>query len=652
MVPRTRLFFSSVFLVVSVAMGALPGQAAAQAELFGTFVRYLAIGPDGTMACEECGRRSMIYGEDPDAVPSCDLYFPGRPLETFTLEGTVGASTIRATNTAVMFLPDDIEPEAPPAVTGRSILWHGSATFGATRLAVSQTHEFEIDDRFVRTTVRVTNTGSAAVTELYYMRNGDPDHGICNIDDVYATRNDVRRQPPGDPNALATARAGDGASAERVAVVGIGAHDLRARVHNGGFTNIDASGEWAEPSDGGGVLADEAVDIIFREPLLRPGETAVFEFFYVWGRTEAEVESRFDALGSATAPCVGRTDGDPCVVGGEPGTCHDGGCCTGCFDGRRCVPGSSIAKCGIAGRACESCIDPDLCTADSCTSGRCSNRPIDPGERCDDGRFCTTGERCDARGECTGSGPSPCADELACTMEECIEARDFCQTNSPGACVIDEMCVPQGAVHPSEPCLGCQPEVNPTGWSELVEGTICGDSSCVDGALFVRACNEGGACIGRPGAPCPTGECEDETRCVGSCVDLGCPTGQWCNAETMVCEPARPSGERCSLAEQCLSGFCVDGVCCTSACDGTCERCDDSPGACTSAPEGTDPDDECSLACDGAGACEIPDGGVRPDGGDRFVIVDDGCSCSSGGASAEWAWVLVALALLRRRKAR
>jgi uncharacterized protein (TIGR03382 family) len=645
----TSWYRFAVAATVACCVAGSAESARAQAELFGTYVRYLSIASDGTMACEECGRRSMQYGDETAELPSCDLYFPGRPNEGFTLEGTVGGMTVRASNTSVMFMPDDVVALDAPEVAGRSIVWRGNAMLGSSSVSVEQTHSFELDEKFVRTTLRITNTGPTAIADLYYLRNGDPDHGICNIGDEYATQNDVRRQPPTDRSALTTARAGDGGGPGRVVVLGIGAHDGRARVYNGGFSNIDASGEWTMPRDGRGVLADEAVDIVFREPMLRPGATTVFEFFYVWGRTEAEVEMRFDELGSETAPCVGRMDGDPCIAAGEPGTCRLGACCTGCFDGARCVPGASIAKCGAGGAECDSCADDDLCTADSCAAGICANRAIPAGGACDDGLFCTTGDRCNGAGVCLGSGASPCADELSCTTEECVEERDFCRTNALGACVIDEACVPEGTTHPTEACLGCQPVVNPTGWSDLPVGTICGDSSCIDGTLFVRACNDGGACVSRPGVECPTGECEDETRCVGTCLETGCPMGQWCNAATMICEPARPAGEACMLDEHCLSGSCVDGVCCASSCDGTCVRCDIVPGACTPVSSGTDPDGECALACNGAGACEASDGGVRADGSDREIIIDDGCSCSSASPS-DVAFLLVAWLVVRRRR--
>src|SRR5262249_23761521 len=67
-------------------------------------------------------------------------------------------------------------------------------------------------------------------------------------------------------------------------------------------------------------------------------------------------------------------------------------------------------------------------------------------------------------------------------------------------------------------------------------------------------------------------------------------------------------GTTCSSGTQCASGFCVDGVCCNSACAGTCQACNlpSSSGTCSAIPQGgTDTNPSCSgaQACDGSGQC-------------------------------------------------
>jgi hypothetical protein len=75
-------------------------------------------------------------------------------------------------------------------------------------------------------------------------------------------------------------------------------------------------------------------------------------------------------------------------------------------------------------------------------------------------------------------------------------------------------------------------------------------------------------------------------------------------------------GQACVTGADCASTFCADGVCCKSACTGTCQTCAaaGNVGTCIPADVGTDPRNDCSDQgattcgtdgfCDGTGACE------------------------------------------------
>jgi hypothetical protein len=81
----------------------------------------------------------------------------------------------------------------------------------------------------------------------------------------------------------------------------------------------------------------------------------------------------------------------------------------------------------------------------------------------------------------------------------------------------------------------------------------------------------------------------------------------------------KANGETCSAKEQCTSGFCVEGVCCNSACGGTCESCvAGQRGRCDPIPDGTDPKMQCGPAM-------APDAGASPD-----ATSDDGPPADGG----------------------
>jgi hypothetical protein len=127
---------------------------------------------------------------------------------------------------------------------------------------------------------------------------------------------------------------------------------------------------------------------------------------------------------------------------------------------------------------------------------------------------------------------------------------------------------------------------------------LCDTPGCVDGVCCEQAaCSTCQRCdtAGSPGQ-CATVTNQDDDTCTGNYTCNG--SGQCKLKQGKSC----PSG----LGSDCVTGLCVDGVCCAQSC-GTCQRCD-ATGVCVAVTNGDD--DSCTgdTTCDGSGACKKKQG--------------------------------------------
>ena len=140
----------------------------------------------------------------------------------------------------------------------------------------------------------------------------------------------------------------------------------------------------------------------------------------------------------------------------------------------------------------------------------------------------------------------------------------------------------------------------------IKERAICFDES------------EGGICFGDSGGPNLIRRDNKEyvaginSYVAGAfCYDISCSTkvDEFTDFIEAFIAAETKQGEPCSENEQCLTGFCADGVCCDFACQSPCEACDlpGSAGACTRVTDNaTEPgcatDEGCATAGDPRGA--------------------------------------------------
>ncbi len=155
-------------------------------------------------------------------------------------------------------------------------------------------------------------------------------------------------------------------------------------------------------------------------------------------------------------------------------------------------------------------------------------------------------------------------------------------------------------------------------------GTPCKVASC-DTSTYMpaSACDGQGVCVAPNSVSCAPYLCDASggaPACRTTCQvgGVGCATPAVCTAGSCGARVLKANGDGCVAAGDCTSNHCVDGVCCETACAGTCMACNvpGFAGLCHAVPAGkTDPRNVCKDAgaasckqnglCNGAGACAL-----------------------------------------------
>ncbi|MDB4980834.1 MAG: uncharacterized protein JWM82_1586 [Myxococcales bacterium] len=278
------------------------------------------------------------------------------------------------------------------------------------------------------------------------------------------------------------------------------------------------------------------------------------------------------------------------------GNCVDGVCCA-----------QTAAQCN---GTCKACNVPGML-------GTCSDVPVNS---TDD--TCASDQACDATHLCkarigtlcsvyTDCATGHCADGVCCDSD-CNGTCKVCNLNNkrgtcsqvqtgledPGTCVSDmsqpRFCDTTGV---------CTNDSKATG-KPCTAGGQCKSSYCIDGFCCGSPCNNTCYSCGNPGAE---GIC---TAITAGLPDHSATTA--CDGATQYCTGGgacgmdkKANGNTCTVATDCGSGFCVDGLCCNSTCTGVCQACNvaGSLGKCVNVAPGTQ-DTNSTPACAGEQYCD------------------------------------------------
>jgi len=327
----------------------------------------------------------------------------------------------------------------------------------------------------------------------------------------------------------------------------------------------------------------------------------------------------------------------PCGVGGTL-VCNGSGQCVGCVDNTTCT---APATCGGGGTQNVCGCTPTTCAALGVTCGTApdgcggtlvcndgtkngSETDIDCGGGMGCGLLCAQGKKCTKGADCQSGA---CADGVCCNTT-CSGACQACTAAKKGSGA-DGTCGPiKVNTDPDNDCndegaasCGNTGSCDGSGaCQKYPNGTVCSAAMCADSTTLNKAdlCNGSGTCVDSGTQNCSPQLCMSN-MCAACTADAQCGTGQYCTTGGN-CAAKKTNGTNCGGGNQCLSGNCVDGVCCDKACGGACEACTVAKmgagvdGICGPVIAGNDPDNDCAPqpastcgttgACDGAGACQ------------------------------------------------
>jgi len=347
------------------------------------------------------------------------------------------------------------------------------------------------------------------------------------------------------------------------------------------------------------------------------------------------------AMGTCTQISAGGDDMRNMCQTQAASTCGTDGKCDGAGGCRRWKVGTVCAA-----ERCEStkytpeatcnatgnCVAPDAisCVPFACNGSKCFGS-CSADANCSTGNVCVNnscgkkpnGAFCSDRAECMSN---TCAQGVCCGTACASACKSCALSGTMGACTN----VPPSSPDPAQTCVdkpgtcGTNGKCAAGACQVYAQGTSCAAASCPANTITLTpasTCDGAGACVTPPQSSCYPFKC-GTLACKATCTaDADCAAPNVCNNGSC---GLRPPAAPCADPGDCQSGFCAQGVCCTTACNASCLSCAlaGTPGMCKPVPaDGMDPKGQCAAEgattcgktgfCDGAGNCQLYAAGTQ-----------------------------------------
>ena len=275
--------------------------------------------------------------------------------------------------------------------------------------------------------------------------------------------------------------------------------------------------------------------------------------------------------------------GTPCTTNGGQ-VCDGAGACVACNVTADCAPTGDECKlatcnadktCGTVNTAAGTQLSAALQMKGNCNTLYCDGAgapesKINNGDLPDDGNPCTV-DTCAAGVPANTPGPAA----VACGVGQKCNAAGQCGCADSAQCMLPDTC---GGGNPGT-------------------AFTCGCTKTTCAALGATCGQPGDGCVGKL-------TCNDGVK-NGAETDVDCGGGAGCASTCAM-------GKVCKVDTDCGSGHCADGVCCTSACAGTCMACNlpATLGTCSNVAAGASDPVTCVApsVCDAAASCKKGNG--------------------------------------------